>query len=85
MPKPNRREYTPKYLGTAIKVRRESRALFGRDLAQSVGMNSSYLSQIERNREIPSETMLRAIAIELGTTVDKIHEYAFMIEEFQWV
>ncbi len=85
MPKPKRRDHIPKLLGTAIKIRRESRGIYARELALEVGMNGSYLSQIERNRELPSERLLALICQHLGTSVFNLHSFARMIEEFEWV
>lgn len=85
MGKPSRRDRIPQLLGTAIKIRRESKGVYGRELAAAIGMNSSYLSQIERNREIPSEVLLAQICQHLGTNAMKLLGFALMIEEYEWV
>ncbi len=55
-----------------IKVFREYRGMTQRQLAQKVGVNAAYLSQIETGRRGGSSTVLRAIANALGVDLDDI-------------
>ncbi len=55
-----------------IKVFREYRGMTQRELAQKVGVNAAYLSQIECGRRGGSSKILRAIANALGLDLDDI-------------
>ncbi len=55
-----------------IRVFREYRDMTQRELAQKVGVNPAYLSQIETGRRGGSSKVLRAIANALGVDLDDI-------------
>lgn len=59
-------------LGEAVRAIREARGLLLVDLADSVGINKSYLSKIENQRAQPSPAVLMAIARELAVPVTAI-------------
>jgi transcriptional regulator with XRE-family HTH domain len=59
-------------LGEAVRAIREARGLLLVDLADSVGINKSYLSKIENQRAQPSPAVLVAIARELAVPVTAI-------------
>jgi transcriptional regulator with XRE-family HTH domain len=61
-------------LGQAIRQRRTAAKLRLIDLAEKIGVSSSYLSQIERDRISPSVTALGRIAEGLSTTVAALFE-----------
>jgi len=52
-------------LGTAIKSIRKIKGIKQNELAKSIGINNSYLSQIESNNRIPTVDLLDKIAIDL--------------------
>lgn len=53
-------------LGARIREVRGERNLSLRELARRAGLSPSYLSEIESGQRLPSETMLDALADELG-------------------
>ncbi len=55
-----------------IRVWREHRRLTQRRLAERVGINTAYLSQIETGKRTGSAKVLRAIANALGVDLDDI-------------
>ncbi len=55
-----------------IRVFREYRDMTQRELAQKVGVNPAYLSQIETGRRGGSSKVLRSIANALGVDLDDI-------------
>jgi transcriptional regulator with XRE-family HTH domain len=68
-------------MGERIKKRRESMKLASGDLANSIGVTPSLISQIERAKAFPSILTLKKIADALQTTVgDLIGENENLIE-----
>jgi transcriptional regulator with XRE-family HTH domain len=68
-------------MGERIRKRRESLGIQVNDLANSVGVTSSLISQIERAKAFPSILTLKKIADALKTTVgDLIGENATFIK-----
>ncbi len=55
-----------------IRVWREHRRLTQRRLAERVGINTAYLSQIETGKRTGSAKVLRAIANALGVDLDDV-------------
>ena len=67
-------------LGDRIKQRRESLNIHTTDLAKSIGVSSSLISQIERAKAFPSILTLKKIADALQITVGElIGEYETLI------
>ena len=59
--------------GERIKELRKAEGRNQRDLAESAGIDFTYLSKIENNRmEPPSEDVIRRIAEELGANPDEL-------------
>jgi transcriptional regulator with XRE-family HTH domain len=59
-------------LGDRIRKRRTELALGLRALAQELGVSPSYLSDIENDRRVPSEEVLRAIGARLDLDFDEL-------------
>ena len=57
-------------LGSSVRARRLEHGLSVRELAGRLGMSSSAVSQIETGKSQPSVRTLRALASELGMSVD---------------
>lgn len=68
-------------MGERIRKRREYLGIQSNDLAKSIGVTSSLISQIERAKAFPSILTLKKIADALQTTVGKlIGEHATFLE-----
>jgi len=61
-------------LGARIREIREKRNLALRELARRAGVSPSYLSEIESGRRSPSETVLEALAGELGVNPKELRD-----------
>lgn len=59
-------------LGATIRQQRLAKGLGLREVARQLGLSASYVSDIEHDRRIPSETVLRALAHVLGADVDSL-------------
>jgi transcriptional regulator with XRE-family HTH domain len=59
-------------LGDRIRIGRARRRITLRGLASATGKSASYMSDIENDRRIPSEEVLRAIAGALLLDVDEL-------------
>jgi transcriptional regulator with XRE-family HTH domain len=59
-------------LGDHIRVGRARRKMTLRELAAATDSSPSYLSDIENDRRVPSEAVLRAIADTLGLDFDDL-------------
>jgi transcriptional regulator with XRE-family HTH domain len=59
-------------LGDQIRIGRARKRLTLRELAVLTGKTPSYLSDIENDRRVPSETVLRAIADALDLDFDEL-------------
>ena len=59
-------------LGQRIRNARELRGLTQEKLAERVGINNSFLSQIERGLKAPSLKTLHALATDLGVGVGQL-------------
>ena len=59
-------------LGDRIRRRRSERALTLRGVSRLVGIAPSYLSDIENDRRIPAETVLKRLANVLDTDFDAL-------------
>lgn len=70
-----------KSLGLIISEARKAAAMSLRDLAQRVGVNHSYISDIEYGRRIPSERVLKSIAAQLGLNADALLSLAGRLGE----
>lgn len=58
------------YMGKRIRRAREERKLTQAQLAEMLHLSSNYIGLIERNVNIPSISVLTAIANELGVSMD---------------
>jgi transcriptional regulator with XRE-family HTH domain len=68
-------------MGERIRKRRENLGIQSNDLANSIGVTSSLISQIERAKAFPSILTLKKIADALQTTVGElIGEHATFME-----
>ena len=61
-----------KSLGDVIREARNANQRSLRDLAKTLGITPSYLSDIENNRRVPAEPVLRSIGHVLGLDYDDI-------------
>ncbi len=61
-----------KTLGDVIREARVAKALSLRELARRIEGSPSYLNDIEYNRRVPSEDVLRRISRELDLDVDRM-------------
>lgn len=59
-------------LGRAIEMLRISKGIAQKELASTVGINSAYLSRIEKGERMPSHDVLHALACCLETTASNI-------------
>lgn len=59
-------------LGTQLRDARVRAELSLRELARRLGRAPSYINDIEHDRRVPSEAVLRQIAIELGLDLDHL-------------
>lgn len=59
-------------MGDRIRKRREYLNIYTSDLASSIGVSSSFISQIERDKASPSILTLKKIADVLQTTVGEL-------------
>lgn len=71
----------PSTLGETIRDARVKKGLSLRHLAGQLGIASSYLSDIEFNRRVPSEPVLRSICGVLELDVDKMLSLAGRLGE----
>lgn len=62
----------PKTLGDIIREARTGKSLGLRELARRVEKTPSYLSDIENDRRVPAEEVLRAIAGQLDLDLDDL-------------
>src|SRR3989304_6353873 len=70
-----------KTLGDVIREARVGKGLSLRDLAKKLDKTPSYLSDIENDRRIPSEGVLRDIASQLGLEFDHLMALAGRVGE----
>jgi len=61
-----------KTLGDVIRTARVAKELGLREFARIVGKTPSYLSDIENDRRVPAEDVLRQIAHELNLSFDEL-------------
>ncbi len=59
-------------LGPRLRARREEQGIGLRELARRLNMSPSALSQLETGKTSPSVSTLRAIAAELGISLDEL-------------
>jgi transcriptional regulator with XRE-family HTH domain len=59
-------------LGDVVHDARKSAGFSLRELAERVGINHAYVSDIENDRRVPSERVLRALANQLGLDFDDL-------------
>lgn len=59
-----------KKFGTRVKIAREQKGLTQEQLAEKIDMTNNYISNIERNRSIPSISTLVRICNSLDVTPD---------------
>jgi len=59
-------------LGDTIRMRRVALSLGLRALAADLGVSPSYVSDIENDRRVPSEEVLKAIGTRLALDYDKL-------------
>ena len=59
-------------IGERIRIKREHRSMHLNELAESVGVTKSCLSQIENGKSFPSITTLKKIADSLNTTIGEL-------------
>jgi transcriptional regulator with XRE-family HTH domain len=64
-----------KPLGERIRELREERDLSVRELARKIKVSAPFLSDVELGRRHPSGEVLRAIAVNLGTTVEELKKH----------
>jgi transcriptional regulator with XRE-family HTH domain len=69
MPTPSKHSRHPVLtaLGAAIRKRRKAQGLSQEELAQAIGMDRSYMGQVERGENSVAILPLAAIAAALGT------------------
>ncbi len=65
-------ELSNKTLGDVVREGRIARGCSLRDLAKLVDKTPSYLSDIENNRRVPAEDVLRVLARELDLDFDEL-------------
>lgn len=58
--------------GAAVRRQRLAKGLGVRELARALGLSAPYISDIEYDRRVPSETVLRALAGALGADADDL-------------
>lgn len=68
-------------LGDLIRETRLERDLTLRGLAKQLGITPSYLSDIENDRRVPSEEVLRSLSDQLGLDFDALMARAFRFGE----
>ena len=59
-------------LGDRIRIARARKRLTLRKLGEATGNTASYLSDIENDRRVPSEAVIRTLADELDLPVDEL-------------
>jgi transcriptional regulator with XRE-family HTH domain len=59
-------------LGDTIHEARKRAGMSLRELAGRIGINHSYVSDIENDRRVPSERVLKALATQLGLDFDEL-------------
>ena len=68
-------------LGSIIRVERRQRRLTMRTLAEDLRITHPYLSDIEKNRRIPSEVVLARMAVRLDLNFDLLMQLAGRVGE----
>jgi transcriptional regulator with XRE-family HTH domain len=68
-------------LGAYIRAQRVAAGLSLRDLAERTDISNAYLSQVERGLHEPSLTVLRAVGLALGVSLDALLAQAGILEE----
>jgi len=58
--------------GEAVRRQRLAKGLGVRELARALGLSAPYISDIEYDRRVPSETVLRALANVLGADLEAL-------------
>ena len=66
---------TMKPLGERIRELREKHDLSGRELAKKIKVSAPFLSDVELGRRHPSDDVLKAIAVALGTTLEDLKRH----------
>ena len=64
-----------KTLGQKIRELRQEKDISLRELAKKLDVTAAFLSDIELGRRFPSEKVLSAMAMALGTTVEDLRSY----------
>ena len=63
---------TKEMIGSRLKVIRNNKGMTQEQLSEMVGINSKYLSSIERGKENPTLNMIIKISESLDATIDDI-------------
>lgn len=59
-------------IGRTIKIERAKRKMTAKQLAEKAEISSSYLSEIENEKQYPSINMLNRISVALGITLEDL-------------
>lgn len=69
------------FIGARIRQERKARGLTLEELSSLVGMNTSFLHYIERNKRKPSLVMVKKIADALGVPLDQLFRGAPVVRK----